>query len=98
MEDAEKAHGTTSVSSDTGLDSATHEKETGLLARLCALEARLDAKLGVEAEAITRKLPQDKGHVPWHQQLNMIFIWASGSMNTSSFATGFLGYELGLSK
>lgn len=99
MEDAEKAQGKTSVSSDNGIDAATHKtSDTGILARLRALEARLDAKLGVEAEAITRKLPEDKSYVPWHQQLNMIFIWASGSMNTSCFAIGFLGFELELSK
>jgi hypothetical protein len=28
----------------------------------------------------------------------MFFLWASGTMNTSCFATGFLGWEFGLSK
>lgn len=96
--DTEKALDKTSVSSDNGVDIATHKPETGILARLLALEARLDARLGVEAEAITRKRAEDKHYVPWHQQLNMMFIWASGSMNTSCFAIGFLGHDLGLSK
>jgi hypothetical protein len=96
--DPEKAHEKTSVSSENGVDNALDDTDTGLLAKLRALEARLDAKLGVETEAITRKKPKDKQHVPWHQQLNMMFLWASGSMNTSCFAIGFLGHELGLSK
>lgn len=70
--------------------------QTGILAKLCALEARLDAKLGIESDAIERKLPEEKGHVPWHQQLSMFCLWASGTMNTSCFATGFLGWEFGL--
>jgi NCS1 nucleoside transporter family len=70
--------------------------ERGILAKLRALEAKLDAKLGIESEAITRKLPEEKGPVPWHHQLTMFFLWASGTMNTSCFATGFLGWEFGL--
>jgi hypothetical protein len=99
--DAEKHyagdHAASEVSS--GVVEAHHTKrDTGILARLCAFEARMDAKLGIESDAIERKLPQDKGHVPWHHQLNMFFLWASGTMNTSCFATGFLGWEFGLSK
>lgn len=86
---------TSSVSTDNGVVATP---ETGLLAKLRAFEARMDAKLGIEAEAINRKLPEDKGHVPWHHQLSMFFLWASGTMNTSCFATGFLGHEFGLSK
>jgi hypothetical protein len=86
----------TSISS--GVGETPHKRETGLLAKLRAFEAILDRKLGIESDAITRKLPEDKGHVPWHQQMNMFFLWASGTMNTSCFATGFLGWEFGLSK
>lgn len=76
----------------------THTRETGFLGSLRHLEATLDAKLGIESDAITRKLPEDKGHVPWHQQMSMFFLWASGTMNTSCFATGFLGWQFGLSE
>lgn len=70
---------------------------TGVLAALRRFEARMDAKLGVESEAITRKMPEDKHPVPWHQELSMALLWASGTMNTSCFATGFLGWKFGLS-
>lgn len=90
-------HAASEVSS--GVVETTHTKQdTGFLARLCAFEARMDAKLGIESDAIERKLPEDKGHVSLFQQLNMFFLWASGTMNTSCFATGFLGWEFGLSK
>lgn len=72
-------------------------QNNGILSKLRRLEARLDAKLGVESEAINRKLPEEKHHVPWHEQLTMALLWASGTMNTSCFATGFLGWEFGLS-
>lgn len=55
-------------------------KETGILAALRRFEARLDAKLGVESEAITRKMPEDKHPVPWHQELSMALLWASGTV------------------
>lgn len=69
----------------------------GLLERLRRLEHRMDAKLGIESEAITRKRAEDKKRVPWTEQLNMALLWASGTMNTSCFATGFLGWDFGLS-
>jgi NCS1 nucleoside transporter family len=72
-------------------------QDNGILSKLRRFEARLDAKLGVESEAINRKLPEDKRPVPWHEQLSMALLWASGTMNTSCFATGFLGWEFGLS-
>lgn len=72
-------------------------QDGGILSKLRRFEAMLDDKLGVEAEAINRKLPEDKKHVPWHEQLTMALLWASGTMNTSCFATGFLGWEFGLS-
>lgn len=90
---------TSSASSDNGVGyNMSAARETGLLGKLRAFEARLDAKLGIESEAINRKLPEEKGHVPWHHQLSMFFLWASGTMNTSCFATGFLGHEFGLCK
>ena len=99
MFSAEKAQDETSVSTDSGrIGDATVTRETGLLAKLRRFEARLDPKLGIESEAISRKLPEEKGHVPWHHQLNMFFLWASGTMNTSCFATGLLGPQFGLSK
>ncbi|KAI0414150.1 permease for cytosine/purines, uracil, thiamine, allantoin-domain-containing protein [Xylaria grammica] len=69
----------------------------GILSRLCEIEAKLDAKFGVESEAINRKLPEDRREVKWHEELSMALLWASATMNTSCFATGFLGWELGLS-
>lgn len=87
-----------SVSSSGGVEGVTCKRETGVLASLRAFEAKMDAKLGIESDAIVRKLPEDKGHVPWHHQLNMFCLWASGTMNTSCFATGFLGWEFGLSE
>lgn len=87
-----------SVSSGGDIGETSVKRETGILATLRAFEAKLDAKLGIESDAITRKLPEDKGHVPWHHQMTMFFLWASGTMNTSCFATGFLGWEFGLSE
>lgn len=69
----------------------------GLLAMLTRFEAQMDKKLGSESGAIERKRPEDKTHKPWHEQLSMALIWASGSLTVSCFATGFLGWELGLS-
>ncbi|EME43311.1 hypothetical protein DOTSEDRAFT_54173 [Dothistroma septosporum NZE10] len=60
-------------------------------------ESTLDRRLGVESEAIDRKLPEDRKPQPWHAQLNMALLWASGTMNVSCFATGLLGWEFGLS-
>ncbi|OCT50231.1 Purine-cytosine permease FCY21 [Cladophialophora carrionii] len=72
-------------------------QDDGILSRLRRLEARLDQKLGVESEAIDRKRAEDKKPVRWHEQLTMALLWASGTMNTSCFATGFLSWEFGLS-
>jgi NCS1 nucleoside transporter family len=87
-----------SASSGENVGHATVKRESGFLGALRTFEARMDAKFGIESDAITRKLPEDKGHVPWTHQLSMFFLWASGTMNTSCFATGFLGWEFGLSK
>ncbi|KAJ4315317.1 hypothetical protein N0V94_006013 [Neodidymelliopsis sp. IMI 364377] len=93
----EKAGEHASVSSGSGgVGETSYKRETGFLGALRNFEAKLDAKFGIESDAITRKLPEDKGHVPWHHQMNMFFLWASGTMNTSCFATGFLGWEFGL--
>ncbi|SMY29518.1 unnamed protein product [Zymoseptoria tritici ST99CH_1A5] len=73
------------------------QPDTGILSRLRNIEATLDRKLGVESEAIDRKLPEDRKTQPWHAQLNMALIWASGTMNISCFATGFIGWQFGLS-
>ncbi|WPH03892.1 Hypothetical protein R9X50_00677500 [Acrodontium crateriforme] len=64
---------------------------TGFLGKLRHFEAALDKKLGVESEAIDRKLPEDRTRPTWHNQLNMALLWASGTMNLSCFASGFLG-------
>lgn len=71
--------------------------EPGVLGKLRRFEARMDRALGVESHAIDRKTAQDKRPVPWHEELNMALIWASGTMGISCFATGFLGWEFGLS-
>jgi NCS1 nucleoside transporter family len=73
------------------------QQDNGIFSKLRNLEARLDQKLGVESEAIDRKRAEDKKPVPWHQQTTMALLWASGTMNTSCFATGFLGWLFGLS-
>jgi NCS1 nucleoside transporter family len=70
--------------------------ERGILARLRAFEALMDRKLGIESEAIVRKLPEDRRPVSWSKKLNMFCLWASGTMNLSCFATGFLGWKFGL--
>lgn len=76
----------TSIERDS--NSTPVPKDNGILARLRDLEALMDKKLGVESEAIDRKLPSERKHVPWHSQLNMALLWASGTMNVSCFATG----------
>lgn len=73
------------------------KQDHGVLSRLRQFEARLDHKLGIESEAIDRKRAEDKRPVKWHEELTMALLWASGTMNTSCFATGFLGWEFGLS-
>lgn len=71
-------------------------QDHGILSKLRNFEARMDRKLGIESQAIDRKRAEDKKPVPWHEQLTMALLWASGTMNTSCFATGFLGWEFGL--
>ncbi|KAF2716546.1 purine-cytosine permease FCY21 [Polychaeton citri CBS 116435] len=69
-------------------------QDRGILSRLRDFESFMDRKLGVESEAIDRKRPEDKRHVKWHEELTMALLWASGTMNVSCFATGFLGWEI----
>ncbi|KAH8680614.1 permease for cytosine/purines, uracil, thiamine, allantoin-domain-containing protein [Xylariales sp. PMI_506] len=72
--------------------------KTGFFAKLRGYEEALDRKLGVESHGIDRKLPEDRdpAYAKWSNQLVMFALWASGTMNLSCFATGFLGWELGL--
>ncbi|MCJ1307022.1 hypothetical protein MMC25_000668 [Agyrium rufum] len=69
-------------------------KATGVLGRLRYYEDVLDRKLGVEAQGPERVLPENRNPP---NQLLMAFVWASGTMNLSCFATGFLGWDFGLS-
>ena len=73
---------------------ATRFSSTGPLARLRHYEALLDKKLGVEGHGPDRILPEARN--PPNTWV-MAALWASGTMNLSCFATGFLGWEFGLS-
>ncbi|WFD21136.1 hypothetical protein MCAP1_003393 [Malassezia caprae] len=77
--------------------SAQPAEEKGILASLTRLEQYLDKKIGLESEAIDRKRPEDRRQVKWYEELNMALVWASGVMNLACFASGFLGWEFGLS-
>ncbi|CEJ59010.1 hypothetical protein PMG11_07648 [Penicillium brasilianum] len=81
----------------TSLEAIPADNDAGMMAKMRALESRMDNKLGIESEAINRKRPEDKKEVHWVEELSMALLWASGTMNTSCFATGFLGWEFGLS-
>ena len=86
------------VSSETETESAVFDTAPppppkGILARLRHYEALLDDKLGVEKNGPARILPEDRN--PPNQAV-MALMWASGTMNLSCFATGFLGWEFGL--
>ncbi|ETR97385.1 putative nucleoside transporter [Trichoderma reesei RUT C-30] len=94
---ANEKDATAVVSDDNSTESALGGTGSGLLFRLRRIEAQMDKKLGIESEAIVRKQEEDKKPVPWIEQLTMALLWASGTMNTSCFATGFLGAEFGLS-
>lgn len=111
--DAEKGHGVSGYATDNKAvlnvsssnedsaaydrDAATMHKPRGILTRLQEFEGRMDKKFGMESEAIVRKRPEDKRPVHWREELSMALLWASGTMNISCFATGFLGWEFGLS-
>lgn len=72
------------------------KEEGGILGRMRELEATMDRKLGIESHAIERKLPEDRVTMKWTDTLSMAALWASGTMNLSCFATGFLGWKFGL--
>ncbi|KAI1437514.1 permease for cytosine/purines, uracil, thiamine, allantoin-domain-containing protein [Xylaria sp. CBS 124048] len=86
-----------STSSSVEGDAVDVIPDNSILGRLRAIELKLDSAFGVESDAINRKLPEDRQPVKWYEELNMALLWASGTMNTSCFATGFLGWESGLS-
>ena len=101
--DAEKQHAAATVDDDSHGASGEQEyqgtvvkQDNGLLSKLRNIEAAMDRKLGVESEAIDRKLPNERQPLTWRSQLTMCLLWASGTMNLSCFATGFLGWEFGL--
>lgn len=82
------------ISSEEGVfDTAPPPPPRGVLATLRHYEALLDDKLGVEKGGPARILPEDRK--PPNQAI-MGLMWASGTMNLSCFATGFLGWEFGL--
>ena len=91
---------TTTVIARSPSDSTSEELDTvppppppGVLAKIRRIEAVLDEKLGVEKNGPARILPEDRN--PPNQAV-MALMWASGTMNLSCFATGFLGWEFGL--
>ena len=60
----------------------------GVFSRLRNFEAAMDKKLGIESQAIERKLPNERQPMSWHSDLPMFCLWASGTMGLSCFATG----------
>lgn len=72
--------------------------EKGILAKLRGFEAALDRKIGVETHGIERRRPEDRdpSYASWSNQAVMFLMWMSATTNLSCFATGFLGWELGL--
>ena len=97
----EKLAGTTVDVNSRGSDSSRFveynntlvKQDNGFFSKLRRLEAKMDTRLGVESQAIDRKLPEERTGVRWTDQVNMALIWASGTMNVSCFATGFLGWQ-----
>ena len=81
------------ISNEEIFDTVPPPPPKGILARLRHYEAILDEKLGVEKNGPARILPEDRN--PPNQAI-MALMWASGTMNLSCFATGFLGWEFGL--
>ncbi|KAI0842520.1 putative nucleoside transporter [Hypoxylon sp. FL0890] len=90
----------------TEIDSSSEEipagsprpSKIGFLEKLRNYEDSLDRKLGVESHSIQRQLPENRNsfYAGWSGQLSMFAFWMGGCMNLSTFATGFLGWELGL--
>lgn len=89
--DVGSAQGSTEVFNDVA-----EEQDSGILATLRGWEATLDRKLGIESQAIRRKLPEEKVPQRWHNQAVMALLWSGGIMNLSCMSTGFLGPEWGL--
>ncbi|CAJ2501435.1 Uu.00g042880.m01.CDS01 [Anthostomella pinea] len=77
-------------------NAAALKYDNKFLRRLRNFEDSLDKKIGVESQAIVRVTPEEKRPVKWHEEANMALLWASGVMQLSCFATGFLGPEFGL--
>lgn len=77
--------------------SGSFKDELSMFSSLNRFEQYLDRKIGMEAEAVERKLPDQRHLNSWYDQLNIIFLWASGNITLSPFSTGFLGWEFGLS-
>ncbi|KAK0874723.1 hypothetical protein LTR87_011436 [Friedmanniomyces endolithicus] len=101
--DMEQKHAAATVDIDSRGASGEQEyqgtlvkQDNGFLSKLRNIEAVMDRRLGVESEAITRKRPDEREPLTWRSQFTMCLLWASGTMNLSCFATGFLGYEFGL--
>ena len=97
-----KGEDTIIVATTTSKDSGSEEfdilppsppSKSGFLARLRHYEVLLDKKLGIETNGPARILPETRN--PPNQAV-MALMWASGTMNLSCFATGFLGWEFGL--
>lgn len=87
---------------DPNPDAQTHPSEPvpengGFLSKLRGWEAAMDRKLGIESQAIDRKGYEERiRKMGWRESLTMAALWASGTMNLSCFATGFLGWKFGL--
>ena len=62
-------------SGERGYDTSPTMKETGVFAGLRRFEATMDRKLGVESQAIERKLPEDRRPVSFYEQLSMSLLW-----------------------
>lgn len=79
-------------------EDVSHSCLGAFFARLRSYEAWLDRLLGVEAEGIARRRPEDRDptYARWSNQAVMFMLWMSTTMNLSCFTTGFLGWELGL--
>ncbi|RMZ16998.1 hypothetical protein D0862_00974 [Hortaea werneckii] len=86
-----------SPSSEQEYQGTIIRQDNGILSRLRSWESAMDRKLGIETEAIDRKLPDERQPMTWASQLGMALLWASGTMNLSCFSTGFLGWQFGLS-
>ena len=78
-------------------DTGSFKDELSIFSSLNRIERYLDRKIGLEAEPVERKLPEQRRATSWSQQLNIIFLWASANITLSPFSSGFLGWEFGLS-